>query len=131
MKTMLEMYEENSTAFENSKFSTSDGDSWTAPYLYKKVKELGLEPESVTLRHLDLSGFPWQDGSIRSMDIFLYHSVRIKNADYKIPIIMREDGGIMDGWHRIAKAILDGEETILAYRFESYIEPNETNEVVK
>lgn len=124
MKPLLEMYNNSPVRFEDSQFVDGDGNAWTAPYLYKKAKELGLKKERVSLRHLDLSAIPWQDGVIRSMDCFLYHANRIKRADLSYPIIMRDDGYIIDGWHRVAKAILNGGSSILAYRFETYIEPD-------
>ena len=124
MKTVLEIYNKDSPSFEDSQFSTSDGDAWTAPYLYAKVKELGLKVEEINLRHISLSCMPWQDGKIENLDCFLYNSVRIQKADLRHPIIMRSDGYIIDGWHRVAKAILEGKETIKAYRFETYLEPD-------
>ena len=43
------------------------------------------------------------------------------NIDY--PIILDEDGEIMDGRHRIMKAILEGKETIKAVRFDENPKP--------
>lgn len=37
------------------------------------------------------------------------------NPDY--PVILDEEGFIMDGWHRIARALVDGKATIKAVRF--------------
>lgn len=127
MKSMLEVYENDFKGFEDSRFSDSTGNSWSAKYLYDKVKELGLEVEKIKLRHLDLSSLPWQDGVIQNMDCFVYHAVRVQNCDSSIPIIMRQDGFIVDGWHRVAKAILEGKEEISVYRFESYLEPEVSN----
>ena len=122
-KSLLEVYQSDFKGFEDSYYSDSTGDKWPAKYLYEKVKEHGLQPESVTLRHLDLSCLPWQDGNIQNIDCFAYNAVRIQNCDTSIPIIMRQDGFIIDGWHRVVKAILEGKKTIKAYRFEEYVEP--------
>jgi hypothetical protein len=127
MKSMLEVYEADFKGFEDSCFTASNGDKWPARYLYEKVKELGVEEEKVKLRHVDLSSLPWQGGSIENMDCFIYHAVRIQNCDTSIPVIMRQDGVIIDGWHRVAKAVLEGKKEILAYRFETYIPPEEHN----
>ena len=126
-KSLLQVYENDFKGFSDSCFSSSSGEKWPAKYLYKKVKEHKLKPEKVKLRHLDLSSLPWQDGSIQNLDCFLYHSVRVQNCDTSIPIIMRNDGCIVDGWHRVTKAVLEGKKEILAYRFEEYIPPEETN----
>jgi len=128
MKNLLKIYEANSTPFEDSGFENSNGDYWSAPYLYKKVKERQLKPSKVHLKHLDLSCLPWSDGSIRSIDDFLYHSIRVQNTDTLIPVIIGWDGYIMDGWHRLVKAVLEGKKTIKAYRFESYVEPEKKGE---
>lgn len=47
------------------------------------------------------------------------HFKLVQDADLEVPIILDEDGVIMDGRHRIMKAILDGKETIKAVRFDS------------
>ena len=123
MKPLLKVYEANSCPFKESCFADIDGNCWSAPYLYKVVEQRKLKVETVCLRHLDLSRFPWSNGSITSIDDYLYHSVRVQNADTSIPIIIGWDGYPMDGWHRIVKAVLEGRKTIKAYRFESYVEP--------
>ncbi len=126
-KSLLEVYENDFKGFEDSYYSDSSGDRWSAKYLYEKVKEHKLVAEKVKLRHLDLSHLPWQGGSIQNMDCFLYHAVRVQNCDTSIPVIMRQDGQIIDGWHRVAKAVIEGKKEILAYRFERYIEPEVNN----
>mgnify|MGYP000002863690 CR=1 FL=1 len=45
------------------------------------------------------------------------HIKSVLNADLSYPIILDEDGGIMDGRHRIMKALMDGERSIKAVRF--------------
>jgi hypothetical protein len=126
-KSLLEVYRADFNGFEDSFYSDSTGDKWSAKYLYEKANECKLKPEKVKLRHLDLSHLPWQDGSIQNMDCFIYHAVRVQDCDTSIPIIMRQDGQIIDGWHRVAKAVLEGKREILAYRFEGYIEPEKRN----
>ena len=49
---------------------------------------------------------------------FLGHVKLVNDADLSYPILLNEDGGIIDGKHRLAKAILDGHKTIKARRFE-------------
>ena len=45
------------------------------------------------------------------------HIESVNNADMSKPIILDEDGVIMDGRHRLMRAIIDGAETIKAVRF--------------
>lgn len=47
----------------------------------------------------------------------LEHFKSVKQADLRYPIILDEDGEILDGRHRLMRAILDGYETIKAVRF--------------
>ncbi len=48
----------------------------------------------------------------------------IQEADLSYPIILGSDGRVMDGMHRIARAILDGRSTIKAVRFIAEPEPD-------
>lgn len=54
---------------------------------------------------------------------FLYHFKRVEKADLSFPIILDSDGYICDGWHRVAKAILEGRTTIKAKRLFVMPEP--------
>ena len=47
------------------------------------------------------------------------HMMRVLAVDTEAPVILDEDGFIMDGWHRVARALLDGKATIPAVRFET------------
>ena len=48
---------------------------------------------------------------------WLSHLQAVMRSDLSYPIILDMDGYVMDGRHRIAKAILDGHRTIKAVRF--------------
>ena len=54
---------------------------------------------------------------------FLYHWKRVEKADLQYPVIIDSTGYICDGWHRVAKAILEGKTTIKAKRLEVMPEP--------
>lgn len=45
------------------------------------------------------------------------HAKKIMEADLSYPIILNEDGIIMDGIHRVCKAHMDGLEAVKAVRF--------------
>lgn len=49
---------------------------------------------------------------------FVEHVKRVNDADLSCPIILDEEGYVMDGRHRVAKALLKGKKHILAVRFE-------------
>lgn len=48
----------------------------------------------------------------------------IGEADLAFPIILSADGRVMDGMHRVLKALLNGSQSIEAVRFERDPEPD-------
>ena len=52
------------------------------------------------------------------------HIRLIDDVDMKYPIILGPDGKVLDGMHRIARAILEGRTTIRAVQFERLPEPD-------
>lgn len=59
---------------------------------------------------------------------FLGHMTAVLNADLDCPIILDEDGEIMDGRHRLIKAMHEGHATIKAVRFETNPSPCKIDE---
>ncbi len=55
------------------------------------------------------------------------HARLINEVDLSYPIILGADGRVMDGMHRVAKAILGGHTTIKAVRFRVQPEPDYRN----
>lgn len=53
-----------------------------------------------------------------SLRSFLEHVRLVEVADLSYPILLNEDGFIIDGRHRLSKAILTGRKTIKSKRFE-------------
>ena len=53
--------------------------------------------------------------SLRDM---VMHFNTATKADLSFPIILDEDGEVLDGRHRIMKAMMNGEKTIKAVRFD-------------
>lgn len=54
----------------------------------------------------------------------IQHLELIREADLSFPIILAADGRVMDGMHRVAKALLEGLTTIEGVRFETDPEPD-------
>lgn len=54
---------------------------------------------------------------------FVMHMNAVLKADMQYPIILDEDGAIMDGKHRVMKALMEGHKTIKAVRFEENPSP--------
>lgn len=54
----------------------------------------------------------------------LEHMRLVQEADASFPILLGQDGRVMDGMHRVLKAALSGATRIPAKRFESDPEPD-------
>ena len=57
------------------------------------------------------------------------HCRRINETDPRIPVIINDNGRLMDGGHRLARALLEGRKTVKAVRFEKMPEPDEIEEI--
>jgi hypothetical protein len=55
------------------------------------------------------------------------HVRLIEGVDVSHPIILGVDGRVMDGMHRIAKALLEGRSTISAVQFSTHPDPDYRN----
>jgi hypothetical protein len=55
------------------------------------------------------------------------HMQLTNEADLSFPIILAANGRVMDGMHRVARAILDGNSTISAVRFDPDPDPDYRN----
>ena len=51
----------------------------------------------------------------------------ISNAELKYPIILCKEGKIIDGMHRVCKALLMDQKTISAIQFKEDIKPDFVN----
>lgn len=81
-----------------------------------RLKELAakLPVMEVPIDHLNIYN-TYEKLSLREM---VMHVKAVNSADLSYPIILDEDGEIMDGRHRIMKALAIGEKTIKAVRFD-------------
>ena len=52
------------------------------------------------------------------------HIRLIEQTDVSYPVILSSDGRVMDGMHRVAKALLEGRQTIEAVQFSQDPEPD-------
>ena len=55
---------------------------------------------------------------------FAAHVRLVQAVDPSYPIILAADGRVMDGMHRVVRALLEGAETIAAVHFEVTPEPD-------
>ena len=69
------------------------------------------------VRELD-AAFSSEEDDILTWRAVAEHANLIATADLCFPIILSSDGSVMDGMHRVAKAVLLGRATIEAVQFE-------------
>jgi hypothetical protein len=55
------------------------------------------------------------------------HVQLIQDVDLSYPIVLGPDGRVMDGMHRVAKALIEGRATIDTVRLPSLPEPDYRN----
>lgn len=99
--------------FHQSSFSFSSGRGWRAETLYRAVKDQKLKPFRLPFKHIDIGVLPFKIGDLED---FVNHLIRVNLTDLSIPVLLEERGYIVDGWHRVARAISEGRRWVLAYR---------------
>lgn len=101
---------------------------------WKNISEQSVEDDhgnvwkvsdiSVAAKDLDVMDIPLDHLCIdrkiaeTSLRQFVAHMKMVLDADLSYPIILDENGNIFDGRHRAALALLNGDETIKAVRFD-------------
>lgn len=89
---------------------------WSVSRLFELSKSLPVM--DVPLKHIHMY-YVYEKLTLREL---VGHMKASLDADMSCPIVLDEDGEIMDGRHRLMKAILEGHETIKAVRFD--VNPN-------
>jgi hypothetical protein len=91
--------------------------SWSVARLFELSKD--LQVMTIPLNHLSVWHF-YERLTLREM---VMHIKAVNAADLNFPIILDEDGELMDGRHRLMKAMLTGVETIKVVRFDENPSP--------
>ena len=92
---------------------------WNVGRLFLLSKDLKVM--TIPLDHLNIF-YKYEDLTLREL---VGHMKSVNDSDLSFPIILDEDGEIMDGRHRVMKAILTGKKTIKAVRFDKNPSPCE------
>lgn len=99
------------------------------------VERLVQLSRSLTLQHIDpariaeLRENHWyfHDDSVPTPLSIIEHVRLINEADLSYPIILDAAGRVMDGMHRICKAVLIGKSTVPALQFQEDPQPDFVN----
>ena len=101
----------------------SDDCKWLATTLVEAAKDCPVY--DLPLYALDFGVQPW---CLDNMMDFAEHVKRVWECDLSYPVIVDRYGYIIDGWHRVLKAILLKHKTIPAKRLAKMPEPDERPE---
>ena len=99
--------------------------AWDVDRLIELSKDLPRQRVALaSIREID--EVYWFDGELERPTCrkVLEHMRLIDEADLSFPILLGAEGRVMDGMHRVAKALLAGHQTIEAVRFASDPEPD-------
>jgi len=105
-----DLYQETTT-IGNKVYSTDD--------LFNRVKD--KEVFKVPLCSIDFTQMPW--GDIVNIYQFCEHYARCNDADMEYPVILAPHGGIINGFHRVCKAVINCDDYIDAVQLSEFPEP--------
>ncbi len=98
---------------------------WETASLIEKSKDLDIGVYEIDTKYLMDENLMWKLTNVRD---YCVHYKRVQRADLSKPIILRNDGYIMDGWHRIIKAISCGIKHLPSKQFIVNPEPDFTDD---
>lgn len=102
--------------------STIGRHSWSVARLLELARNLPVM--DVPLDHLSLY-YTYEKLTLREM---VMHMKAVNSACLDFPIILDEDGELMDGRHRLMKAMLEGVGVIKAVRFDENPTPDRVSD---
>jgi hypothetical protein len=100
-------------------------DAWDVDRLITLSAQLPVEQVAVaSIPEVDTNY--WSDGSGTSRTVrqIVEHARLILHVDPSYPVILASDGRVMDGMHRIARALLEGRPHVPARRFPEPLPPD-------
>jgi hypothetical protein len=103
-------------------------DAWDVDGLIELSRELPVKDVDVASIE-EIDSVYWFDDELQPPTVrrVVDHIRMIEEVDLSHPIILGFDGRVMDGMHRIAKALLQGRETISAVQFDTDLAPDYRN----
>jgi hypothetical protein len=102
-------------------------DAWDVDRLVELTR--GLPVEAVALSDIaEIDTVYWFDDDNRpTVRNFVDHVRLLQEVDVSYPIILGPDNRVMDGMHRVARALLEGRTEIDAVRLRAIPEPDYRN----
>ncbi len=89
---------------------------WRVPDLWEASRD--LPASEVCLDHLSEVHDSWlAHWTDPSHPLVAPEMERVRSADLSYPILLHPSGWLMDGYHRVARALMEGRKTLPAVRF--------------
>jgi hypothetical protein len=99
--------------------------AWSIDRLVELSRDLAIEHVQLTaIRELDEAFWEPDGGRQMTCREVADHARLMQACDLQFPIILSNDGRVMDGMHRVCRALIEGRATIDAVRFEFDPEPD-------
>ena len=95
---------------------------WLVSNLIERAKD--LEPFDLPMAAVYSGSNVWD--AVSSPYEMAQHMRRVLDVDTTKPVILDQGGFIMDGWHRVVRALIDGKPSIKAVRFDVTPAPDYT-----
>ena len=103
-------------------------DAWDVDRLIDLTREFPvIEVEIASIAEIDSAYWFFGHDESPTVRRIVDHIRLIDEADLRYPIILCDDGRVMDGMHRIARALLENRPTIRAVKFPQQPEPDFRN----
>ena len=99
--------------------------AWDVQRLIDCSKELPvIEVQLDRIRELDESFWFIHESDAPTCRRITEHARLMLDVDPTHPIILAQDGRVMDGMHRVCRALIDGRRSIAAVRFDTDPDPD-------
>ncbi len=103
--------------------------TWYVPRIIELARNLPIT-EAPIESFTEIDSIYWFDGEHKATcRNVVDHARRISNADLSRPVILSHTGHVMDGMHRICRALLEGKGSVKVVQFELDPEPDEISEL--
>jgi hypothetical protein len=103
-------------------------DAWDVDHLVELSLEFPVvEVPLDSIADIDSAYWFAPGGESPTVRVIIRHIELVQEVDPSYPIILGADGRVMDGMHRVVRAVLEGRTSIRAVRFERDPEPDYRN----
>ncbi|MEM9104181.1 MAG: hypothetical protein AAGC96_00890 [Pseudomonadota bacterium] len=101
---------------------------WDVHKLIRASKHLPvIEVPVEDITEIDENWWYQEPGAVPSPRSMAHHMLLVEQTDLAHPVILSADGRLMDGMHRVVKALKESRKTVMAIRFEKTPPPDFMN----